>query len=170
METKWCPKCKTEKFLSEFYKNKSRKDGLQSQCKQCRTTLNAAWRATTPHRCWAMATLSCHKYCGFKIDITLDELDALATVTTRCQMPGCGCKLDWSRGTKDGKVRPNSPTLDRINNEDVITKDNIQILCYRCNTSKGPRTMIEFVDYCKSVYLHHVTDEERFEELASFAY
>ena len=32
---KTCPKCKQEKPLSEFYKNRSRKDGLQAWCKDC---------------------------------------------------------------------------------------------------------------------------------------
>ena len=33
---KTCCKCKTEKPLSEFYKNKSKKDGHGTECKQCK--------------------------------------------------------------------------------------------------------------------------------------
>ncbi len=33
--TKYCPKCEEDKQLSEFQKNKSTKDGLQSRCKVC---------------------------------------------------------------------------------------------------------------------------------------
>lgn len=32
---KKCPKCGEQKPLSEFYKNKSNKDGLQKRCKPC---------------------------------------------------------------------------------------------------------------------------------------
>ena len=32
---KVCPKCETEKSRSEFYKNRSRSDGLQGICKDC---------------------------------------------------------------------------------------------------------------------------------------
>jgi hypothetical protein len=34
-ETKVCYKCKIEKDITEFYKNKSKVDGLSSSCKQC---------------------------------------------------------------------------------------------------------------------------------------
>lgn len=35
MKTKICTKCKKKKFLSKFYKNKNKKDGLASWCKDC---------------------------------------------------------------------------------------------------------------------------------------
>jgi hypothetical protein len=38
--TKICSKCGRELPLSEFTKNKSRKDGLQAWCKSCRSELN----------------------------------------------------------------------------------------------------------------------------------
>jgi hypothetical protein len=35
IKTKVCTKCHQEKTLSEFYKNKTRKDGLTNECKMC---------------------------------------------------------------------------------------------------------------------------------------
>lgn len=35
MEIKHCNKCGKDKPISEFGKNKSRKDGLQTMCKKC---------------------------------------------------------------------------------------------------------------------------------------
>ena len=35
METKHCNKCGKDKPISEFGKNSSKKDGLQSMCKEC---------------------------------------------------------------------------------------------------------------------------------------
>jgi len=34
--TKKCPRCKKNKELTEFHKNKAKKDGLQHVCKKCR--------------------------------------------------------------------------------------------------------------------------------------
>jgi uncharacterized protein YnzC (UPF0291/DUF896 family) len=35
MESKICSKCKLEKNISEFWKEKKKKDGLQIYCKDC---------------------------------------------------------------------------------------------------------------------------------------
>lgn len=42
METKKCPKCEIDLFVSEFYKSKSTKDGLRHYCKSCEKKKNAA--------------------------------------------------------------------------------------------------------------------------------
>jgi hypothetical protein len=42
---KTCSHCNIEKPLTEFYKNRSRKDGLQSDCKKCRKEGAAKWHA-----------------------------------------------------------------------------------------------------------------------------
>ena len=36
MEKKICNRCGQEKFLDEFHKNPTKKDGVQSMCKDCR--------------------------------------------------------------------------------------------------------------------------------------
>ena len=59
----------------------------------------------------------------------------------------CGAVLDWQLGNK-GRMKSNSPTLDRVDNENVIRKNNILILCYKCNATKRDRTFEEFVEYC----------------------
>ena len=33
--TKFCPRCKTEKSMDDFYNNKAQYDGKQSHCKEC---------------------------------------------------------------------------------------------------------------------------------------
>lgn len=43
MLTKTCHKCKTTKSVNEFGRNKSRADGLQSQCKACKKATQKSW-------------------------------------------------------------------------------------------------------------------------------
>lgn len=40
---KTCYQCKQSKLISDFYKDKSRFDGLQSKCKSCLNEYNATW-------------------------------------------------------------------------------------------------------------------------------
>lgn len=61
----------------------------------------------------------------------------------------CGKLLRWERGY--GKCAHDSPTLDRIDNENFIDVNNTQILCHRCNTAKGDLDMSSFVSYCEMV-------------------
>ena len=42
---KRCTSCKKEKTLSEFYKRKVSRDGVQSQCRTCMVKLNAVYKA-----------------------------------------------------------------------------------------------------------------------------
>jgi hypothetical protein len=44
METKICSKCKIKKELSEFYKNKKKKDGLCGYCKSCWSIFHKEYR------------------------------------------------------------------------------------------------------------------------------
>ena len=62
-----------------------------------------------------------------------------------CQL--CGQELDWSANKK--YMHDNSPSIDRINNDNVITIDNIQLICVRCNTMKSHYTMNNFLMKCK---------------------
>lgn len=47
---KQCKTCGETKPKSEFYKNKSRKDGLQSQCKSCKKLIARKWAKANPQK------------------------------------------------------------------------------------------------------------------------
>jgi len=50
MVTKRCSKCKAEKELAEFYKDRSTCDGLTCQCKSCAKTKSVLWRLKNPEK------------------------------------------------------------------------------------------------------------------------
>lgn len=51
---KHCHNCDTTKPVSDFYKNKAREDGLQTQCKPCMKVRNKNWydKNTEHHNSW----------------------------------------------------------------------------------------------------------------------
>ena len=50
MNMKRCSKCSVEKSLAEFYKDKTKKDGLQYWCKQCALNNIKKWKSNNPEQ------------------------------------------------------------------------------------------------------------------------
>ena len=157
-EVKRCYACRETKHITEFYKNHSRPDGLNSECKACAKERNKKyntseaykkWVKKHPHYAWAKSSIKSHKRKGFEVQITVKELAEIAKESKSC--PFCGNIFSWNQGNGNGKLHHNSPTLDRIDNGKIISDDSIQIICHRCNTTKSGRTMKEFIEYCKSI-------------------
>lgn len=162
---KVCSHCRTKLPIIEFTFNPCMKDGYNNYCRKCvsaafkkhqhkhrekRILKARLWAQSRPYRTWASHTLNAHKYRGFKINISLDDLEKLAKNTPVCAF--CGILLNWSYGTeKNGKIQQNSPTLDRIFNDPLLNINNIQILCHRHNTMKGNRPMPDFIKECKMI-------------------
>lgn len=107
------------------------------------------WIEKHPHHNWAKTVINGHRARGIDVRITSKELEELAKTKTYCAY--CETPLNWVYGTKKGRVQATSPTADRLNNEKFIDRDNIRIVCYRCNTAKGEGTLNEFISYCKRI-------------------
>jgi hypothetical protein len=97
---------------------------------------------------WVQQVLKSHKSRGYIINIAWQELMEYAKTITHC--PLCGCKLR-SEKTYGSKAELDSPSLDRINNEDIIDLEHCWIICLGCNIAKRERTLTEFLEYCKMV-------------------
>jgi len=73
-----------------------------------------------------------------------------------CEICGCIMTFDRYRYPLD-----NSATLDRMNNEEIMTINNIQIICSKCNRTKSNKTMSEFIEWCNIVlYGNSKRDDE----------
>jgi len=142
---KRCSCCKELKFETEFYKNKGKKDGLANDCKKCHKQYK---QGTNIFRVWAQQTLNNHKRRGYIINVNINDIQLLAFNTKICKY--CGIELNYNVGSK-GKTQFNSPSLDRINNENELNKNNVQIICYNCNATKRSRTHNDFVKYCNMI-------------------
>ena len=156
---KKCSKCKELKELDQFNKNKNRKDGRNPRCRDCHrihytdnkaryAELGKLWRNSNPLRAWAVSTVKSHRGRGYIIELTVDELLNFIADKKICNY--CGRELDWGIGNK-GKICSNSPSLDRVNNEMIISLNNIKILCHQCNRTKGGRTHREYIEHCQKM-------------------
>lgn len=163
-KVKICSSCREAKSLDAFEPNSRYADGYRGQCRCCRLLdgknyyhKNAdAIKAKTmliqlmhPREYWVYSTVCGHKRRGCAILFNKHDLIKLAYATSICKV--CGCELSWSREGKNGSPLNSSPTLDRTNQDKVLTMNNIQIICSRCNVTKNARSMNEFRDYCKLV-------------------
>jgi len=177
MKTKICSKCKNAKSITEFWKQKSSKDGLHCWCKECYRNWRREWNKNNPEKCrknelkwqnknperrWASSCLGNHRRAGYKINITIDELHKMAKNIKSC--PICNKKLDYRIGK--GKTKIDSPALDRINNEKTLNRNNVWIICYKCNTIKQDLTLQELAEWCKKFlkYYNHVCSKLYYEE------
>lgn len=158
MKTKICTKCKEIKPESEFCKDNTVKNKLNIYCRKCTSIKGKQYRENNkekeqkrireyyrkyPIKIWCQFTISKHQRRGFKVLFTWEELYPIAKQSKYC--PICNCKLTWGYG--NGRQN-NTPSLDRVNNENILTLDNTQIICHRCNTAKGQMNMKEFIEYC----------------------
>lgn len=151
---KLCPKCRRTLPLTDFYRNRSRPDGRHNICRLCKLKEWHRLSYDNEHypRWWAINNRTQHRRAGRKVIVSIDELTNLAHSTKNCMY--CGIELAWkTRGT--GKTYPDSPSLDRYNNEKVLNINNIRIVCKPCNAGKGEDTYEDYVKRCRNVVRIH---------------
>ena len=109
-----------------------------------------------PKRAFCTDTVGRHRRWGYTVEITPKELYEKIKDVEKC--PVCGMPIDWTYGNKGGYPNLESPSLDIIDPKGTMNINNVQILCFLCNTAKGTTEMGEFIknyqDYIKSAYKH----------------
>lgn len=134
----------THKEEAKLYQKPYRESHKDKQAKA-----HMKWRKSHQVRWWAGLTLRQHKKRdGYIIHISMEELEQIGENTKFC--PICGIEIDWGIGNK-GKAVPNSPSLDRKYNEQELNKNNVWVICWRCNQGKNKGTLEEYIDHCKRV-------------------
>ncbi len=175
LKRKICTKCNIEKDISEFSKARNRADGYQTWCKSCykiyRDTQDVNSRKEYHHnyykenaiilrekhkiyystengykRKWVSVSLNSHRRRGYDVRISNQQLYDFIQDKYTCAY--CGTVLKWE---SNGGFVDNSPTVDRVDNENYIDMNNIQIICTKCNGTKRNRTHKEFVEYCNNI-------------------
>ncbi len=105
---KRCTVCKRMKPVSEFYRDRSRPDGLYTKCKECHSKIVKKWQTKNAdhflrvHRRWRKANSEkereyIKKYCA-------SHLQAIHERAKKCRERHPGTSRNWRRNNKD-KVR-----------------------------------------------------------------
>lgn len=156
-----CRACKCLKPASEFNLDRARKSGLAFQCKACSRIAFKKWKQTdgyekrlirskaarrtlkaeNPRLRWASmaknAAKARTKQRGCEMTLTAEWIyDAAGDMC-----PLLGIKLDYSRST----MGPDSPAIDRIDNDKGYTPDNcwvISSLANRIKTDANPEQVL----------------------------
>lgn len=77
-------------------------------------------------------------------DVTKEYLEELFRNTSRCQCCGKTLCLEYEARTSRGyRSNPNSPSVDRVNNNRGYTRYNIAIICWECNFRKTDLTVLD---------------------------
>jgi hypothetical protein len=105
------------------------------------------YRKKNPYRFWAHSTRKNHMIRGVTVNLSVNQIEDIGRKSEYCSL--CGEKLDWTPGK--GRMRPNSPTLDRVNNEPFMDLNNIMVVCWRCNTMKRDIPLSLFIEICKRI-------------------
>ena len=106
------------------------------------------WHIKNVVRVWAKSSIRSHQRAGYEVAVTTAQLIELAKNTTNCFY--CGEEMDWKYKGGNQQFR-RAPTVDRFQNGRILDIGNIKIICRLCNTTKGPRTHEEFINYCKKI-------------------
>jgi 5-methylcytosine-specific restriction endonuclease McrA len=152
---KICLGCDTLKPISAFNpqnRKESYKKGLCHECvnlklRLARMTKNKSAPIYHPSpilktriQKWATTTYCEHSQ-RYQITFSLNWLKNLALASTNCGI--CGVEFDNSRYSNGNRV--NRRSLDRTNNDLILTPSNVQVICCSCNAKKGNMTLSAYL-------------------------
>jgi hypothetical protein len=150
--TKQCTRCNEKLPVMMFYKDASRKDGLDHRCKKCMDKKRIKYEKTNPitSQTWSMVSKARIRAKAKKLDCNIDNEYVRSLVVSHC--PIFGIPLDWSRHRGNGTVTTDgSPSLDRIDPSKGYIKGNVWIISYRANRIKNDATHEELKLVTKAV-------------------
>lgn len=187
MIIKKCNKCKIEKPITEFIKNKQCKNGYGNTCKSCQNLYSKEWKQNHAEEISIKGKIKYAETQGKQVKERLEERKRKYPLRIRCQIlrsgmsdrsklknlsfdkeyftvnylmerlgnnPKCECCgkiLDISYKF-DKKFHDDSPSIDRVNSKLGYIKNNVAILCWRCNKVKQDsipselRIVADFID------------------------
>lgn len=154
----WCKECKRD-YSKEYRKNnkerekeyrKNNKERIKEYYESNKERIKEygkKYHKNNYIRIWVNHTLYQHKKRGIMYSPTFKE-DLLKKALEKPSCSICHRELEWY-STGKYKTTELSPTLDRINNDNYMDIDNVDIICHKCNTKKNSDTLEENLVWCK---------------------
>lgn len=186
---KHCPKCDKILCTSNFSKNKSRKDGYQTYCKNCSKLVRDVKAAkeyyadnkeyfrekANQNRAKNKDEINLKRKLSRKNNI---ERRMLSSAKERAKRKGLEFNIELSdiivpeycpmlgiKLFKSDKIsRKNSPSLDRIDSSKGYVKGNVQVISNLANTMKNNATIEELVKFSEYVLKQFKEDHVHKEE------
>jgi hypothetical protein len=147
---KTCSSCEVTKPLTEFFKEKSNKNGLRNQCKVCRSLYSKNLRekknSTIEGR--ALEFLrhakesSVRRNQVFELEVA-DVVDCWDKQLQICAYSGRKMTLE--------NAKPNTVSIERIDSDIGYTKNNTILVCNTVNRMKSNFELPEFVSFCRDI-------------------
>ncbi len=165
-----CPRCRTEKELSCFGKNKNNPNGLQTYCKTCCHEYAKGY--FKKHRDRVLAAMRDYQKISYRThpelhaERTRRYLERIKGNPPRASVRFATYKQVAKRDSKDFQISREqfmsfwqqpcyycgmsiqTIGLDRVNNERGYCMDNIVPCCKTCNRAKNDLTRAEFLAMC----------------------
>lgn len=132
---KRCSCCKISKLREEYILDRRKSDGLHCYCKLCEQTIRHKRYTRNRVKDMFNAAKQRSRLYGYEFNITLEDI----FIPDYCPV------FPWLKlevGT-NGQQQPNSPSLDRINNDLGYIKGNVCVISLRANTMKSDGTLDE---------------------------
>ena len=140
-----CKKCDDEKSKLHPERFKRYRENHRKEINGKQNKTRQFLKETNPYLLFARYTYQTHNRDGYIVNLSVSDVEEMAKRTTNC--PLCGIELNY----RNSKSLFNSPSLDRIDNEKELNRENVMIICHKCNMTKSNRTLKEFVEYCRKI-------------------
>lgn len=134
---KICTKCKTLKELSEYYKDKTKKDGISPSCKKCSKLAIVLYTRT---KIGLISTI----YVSQKKRSIIKGFDSVSYSKEELLewlMNDWLFDLLYTNWTNCGYIKAMIPSIDRLDDNKGYSFDNIQLMTWGENNAKGRMDM-----------------------------
>lgn len=142
----YCRTCNDELIIGVNFTEADVKYG-KVNCRKCQNEYSRGLSKKFNHdqklRRKISTSLSEHRLRGYEVKGSID--DYVKTFTNQCAF--CGEPFDLF-----DKNRYKRGSMDRISNGNIVSPQNVQWLCHKCNLTKQDRSNEEFLEYIEKIY------------------